>query len=168
MSETAVESGPDDGVTAEEKCLRLYRTMAAGVAVISARGPAGPVGMTASSVTSLSLRPPLLLACLSLGSKTLSAIHRSRSFAVSLLTENQREIAEDFASPAGSRFGRHQHRYVLDVPVLATPLSWAVCRLGDSRTYGDHELVVGEIVALKTDSGRPLLWHSQAFALLRT
>ena len=34
-----------------------------GVAVITADGPNGPAGMTANSVTSVSLAPPLILFC---------------------------------------------------------------------------------------------------------
>ncbi|MBB5912206.1 flavin reductase (DIM6/NTAB) family NADH-FMN oxidoreductase RutF [Nocardia transvalensis] len=152
----------------EERCLQLYRKLAASVAVISVQGADGPVGMTASSVTSLSLRPPLLLACLAVGSGTLAAIERSGSFAVTLLTEDQRAIAEDFASRSGSRFAGAGFRHVLGVPVLSESLAWAACLLVDARRYGDHVVVVGEVTALETDSGRPLLWHSQTFALLRT
>ncbi|GAB2660010.1 flavin reductase family protein [Nocardia goodfellowii] len=161
MSE--VDIGPDS-----QQCLRLYRKLAASVAIISAQGPAGPVGMTASSLTSLSLRPPLLLACLAVGSQTLTAIERSGAFGVALLSERQQALAEDFASPAGARFAGAGYRSVLGVPVLPDPLAWSVCLLTDTRTYGDHVVIVGEIIALETDSGRPLLWHSQAFALLRT
>lgn len=151
-----------------DRYLRLYRKLAAGVAVISAQGSDGPTGMTASSVTSLSLRPPLLLACLAVGSGTLSAIEGSGRFGVALLAEHQQDLARDFASPSAPRFAAHAHRHVLGVPVLADPMAWAVCALTDTRTYGDHVVVVGEIAALETDSGRPLLWHSQSFALLRT
>src|SRR3954462_10554202 len=58
-----------DGVSPEEfrRALSEYAT---GVTAATAMGPAGPSGATANAVTSLSLDPPLMLACLDRGSRT--------------------------------------------------------------------------------------------------
>lgn len=147
-----------------ESCLRMYRKLAASVSIVSAEGADGPLGLTASSVTSVSLRPPLLLACLAIGSSTLAAIEASGAFAVQLLVEQQQAIARDFASAGGRRFAGREYRYIHEVPVLSGTLAWSVCRLRDSRIYGDHAVVIGEIIAAETGVGRPLLWHSREFA----
>ncbi|RDI68145.1 flavin reductase family protein [Nocardia pseudobrasiliensis] len=151
---------------APERCLRLYRKLAAGVCVVSAQAASGPVGLTASTVTSLSLRPPLLLAGLAVGSYTLASIEQSRTFGVHLLGERQRELAEDFASATGTRFDGHDHRHVLGVPVLNDTLGWAVCLLIDARRYGDHVLIVGEVAAVDSAEGQPLIWHDRSFGRL--
>lgn len=151
---------------APERCLQLYRKLAAGVTILSAQAGTGPVGLTASSVTSLSLKPPLLMANLAIGSYTLAAIEQRRSFGVHLLHEDQQQVAADFASPTGPRFSGHEHRHVLGVPILSEALAWSVCFLTDSRRYGDHVLIVGEIVAVGTGEGRPLLWHDRQFGHL--
>ncbi|MEC3956871.1 flavin reductase family protein [Nocardia sp. CDC153] len=173
---TRSEGGAPAGVTLDEfpdrlslepeRSRRLFRKLTAGVSVVSALGAAGPVGLTVSAVTSVSLRPPLLLVCLAAQSTTLRAIERNRSFAVQLLTEDQRAVAEDFASPTGRRFAGHDHRYIAGVPVLDRALAWSVCLLSDARRYGDHVVVIGEIVAAHTGSGRPLVWHGQRFGNL--
>jgi flavin reductase (DIM6/NTAB) family NADH-FMN oxidoreductase RutF len=150
-----------------DSCRRLYRKLAAGVAIVSANGPAGPMGMTVSTVTSLSLEPPLMSASLAAGSGTLAAIKHSGSFGVQLLSEHQQPIAEDFASAHGPRFAGRGHRTVAGAPLLAGTLAWSVCRLVDSRRYGDHVLIVGEVVVAGTEIGSPLLWHSRGFAALR-
>ena len=78
--------------------------------------------MTASSVTSVSLRPPLLLVSLAKQSRTLAAIRARRSFGVSLLRDDQRRsepdhvvvrflaqqalFLEGFTEPAGTTSGR--------------------------------------------------------------
>ena len=49
------------------------------VTVVTAIGPAGPAGATANAVASLSLEPPMMLACLDLGSRTLVAVEHARS-----------------------------------------------------------------------------------------
>jgi flavin reductase (DIM6/NTAB) family NADH-FMN oxidoreductase RutF len=161
---------PDDepGLSAAA-CLRLYRKLAAGVTVVTSRGPEGPVGLTASSVTSVSLRPPILLLCLTSGSRTLSAIRTQQAFAVHLLREDQHARAQVFADPRvapGSRFTGHEYREVLGVPLLTDALAWSICFVEDDRSYGDHSVVVGRVVAAHVHGGRPLLWHDRSFARL--
>src|ERR1700733_13360652 len=63
---------------------------ATGVTVITSVGPGGePVGTTANAVTSLSLEPPLVLACFDRSSSTLSAIRGHGAFAVNVLGQRQ-------------------------------------------------------------------------------
>ncbi|MFD8453929.1 MULTISPECIES: flavin reductase family protein [Streptomyces] len=169
-------SGPPHGEALHEepgpgaaRCLGLYAKLAAGVTVVTARGEDGPLGMTVSAVTSLSARPPLLLACLRDGSRTLAAVRSRRTFAVHLLREEQQDLAGRFASPtttAAERFAGTDMRQVLGVPVLAGALAWSVCLTEDVRRYGDHHLVVGRVAAVHVGAGRPLLWHDRRFGVL--
>lgn len=148
------------------RCLGLYAKLAAGVTVVTARGEEGPLGMTVSAVTSLSARPPLLLACLRDGSRTLAAVHAHGAFAVHLLREEQHGLATRFANPtttAAQRFTGTDHRQVLGVPVIQGALAWSVCLVEDVRRYGDHHLVVGRVAAVHVGGGRPLLWHERRF-----
>lgn len=150
-----------------QRCVELYRRLAAGVTILSAQASTGPVGLTASSLTSLSLRPPLLMAGVAVGSYTLAAIEQTRTFGVHLLGDDQQGVAEDFAAPTGPRFAGNEHRHILGVPILTRSLAWSVCFLTEARRYGDHVLIVGEVVALGMEQGRPLLWHNRRFAQLR-
>ncbi|MEU7137872.1 flavin reductase family protein [Nocardia sp. NPDC046473] len=152
---------------APERCLQLYRKLAGGVTILSAEAATGPVGLTASTVTSLSMHPPLLLAGLTVGSYTLAAIEQRRAFGIHLLAEQQQDLAEDFASPTGPRFRGHDHHYVFGVPMLRDTLAWAVCFLTDARRYGDHVLIVGEVAAVGVADGHPLIWHNRSFGRLR-
>ncbi|WP_328679442.1 flavin reductase family protein [Streptomyces sp. NBC_01261] len=159
------EPGPDT-----EHCLRLYAKLASGVTVVTTQGGDGrPTGMTVSSLTSLSARPPLLLACLRNGSHTLSAIGGQGVFAVNLLRDNQRSRAARFADPAvspGERFREIPLRPVLGAPVFGDALGWSVCLVEDIRRYGDHSAVVGRVAVVQVASGRPLLWHDRRFGSL--
>ncbi|KOV71380.1 flavin oxidoreductase [Streptomyces sp. AS58] len=151
------------------RCLGLYAKLAAGVAVLTARGDDGPLGLTVSAVTSLSARPPLLLACLRDGSRTLAAVRAHGAFAVHLLREEQHGLAVRFARPdatAAQRFAGTDLRQVLGVPVLSGTLAWSVCLVEDVRRYGDHRLVVGQVAAVHVGGGRPLLWHDRRFRAL--
>ncbi|HEX6358726.1 flavin reductase family protein [Actinophytocola sp.] len=144
-------------------CLAFYRKLAAGVTVVTAAGETGPDGATASAVTSVSLRPPLLLACLSTDSRTLAAIRARRVFAVHLLAEDQRHISTAFAEKRENRFADQEWEPVHGAPVLTATPAWAVCRVADTRHYGDHALVVGRLIAAHSGPGRPLLWHDRDY-----
>src|SRR6476620_6075202 len=71
-----------------------------GVTVVSANGPDGPAGATANAVSSLSIEPMLMLACLDRGSRTLLAVQAANRFGVSVLRAGQEEIARRFATKA--------------------------------------------------------------------
>ena len=147
-------------------CLKLYSQLAAGVCVVTVAGQDVPLGMTASTVTSVSLRPPLLLACLQTGSRTLSWIEQRGSFGVQLLRADQQSLAKAFARPGNTAAVEIGYREVLGVPILPACLAWSVCRVEDARLYGDHVVVVGRVVAAIVNGGRPLVWHDHEFAEL--
>ncbi|WP_151475960.1 flavin reductase family protein [Streptomyces albicerus] len=159
------EPGPDT-----VRCLGLYAKLSAGVTVVTALDATGcPTGMTVSALTSLSARPPLVLACLRGGSRTLTALRDQGAFAVSLLTARQELVAERFADPSvppALRFADIPVRQVLGLPVLAEALAWSVCLVEDIRPYGDHHAVVGRVMAVDVNGGRPLLWHDRTFHTL--
>ena len=70
---------------------------ATGVTVVTT---AGPAGMTANAICSLSLDPLLMLVCLELSSRTLAAVRESGRLAVNVLAQHQQPLASVFASKA--------------------------------------------------------------------
>src|SRR3954469_18974594 len=70
---------------------------ATGVTVVTAIGPNGPSGATANAVTLLSLDPPMMLACLDRGSRTLTSVRAQGRFGVNALAAGQAELARQFA-----------------------------------------------------------------------
>lgn len=163
----AYAGGPD---RSPESCLDLYRKLAAGVTVVTTCGPDGePLGLTASAVTTLSLHPPMMLACISSGSATLAAIRTRRAFAIHLLRADQSALASVFAGKAGpGKFDGVEFQWSLGIPVLADSLGWASCVLADERRYGDHSVVVGRVASVRSGGGEPLVWHDQRFRGLVT
>lgn len=158
---------PDEAGPGQSACLSLYRRLASGVSVVTALGEHGLTGMTASSVTSVSLRPPLLLVSLTNQSRTLAAIRARRAFAVHLLRSDQQELAGRFAvSGHQEAIDQPDHRVVLGAPVLPDVLAWSVCLLEAEHVYGDHTLVIGAVAVTQAGIGRPLVWHDRAYAEL--
>jgi flavin reductase (DIM6/NTAB) family NADH-FMN oxidoreductase RutF len=145
---------------------------ATGVTVVTSRGSDGvPVGTTASAVTSLSLAPPLLLVCLDRTSQTLAAIREHQAFAINVLEESQEALSANFARRgAAATWDEVEHRPgPTGTPHLHGTLAVIDCRLERCEDGGDHEIVIGRLVALAGSNGdlRPLLHYQGSYASLR-
>jgi 3-hydroxy-9,10-secoandrosta-1,3,5(10)-triene-9,17-dione monooxygenase reductase component len=134
---------------------------ATGVTVVTAIGENGPSGATANAVTSLSLDPPMMLACLDRGSRTLLAVQAANRFGVSVLHDGQEEIARAFATKApvaekweGVGWGERD-----GVPAIDGALVFVACDLRDVIAGGDHVIVTGAVTSLETSEGTPLVFH---------
>ncbi|MBG0564221.1 flavin reductase family protein [Actinoplanes sp. NEAU-A11] len=80
-----------------------FRRHPTGVAIISAMAPDGPVGLTASSVASVSVAPPALSFSV-LDTRSARAILEAPSFVVNLLGAGHARLADDFARTGRPRF----------------------------------------------------------------
>ncbi|WP_037676057.1 flavin reductase family protein [Streptomyces griseus] len=147
-----------------------FRRHAAGVAVITAPGENGPVGFTATSLTSVSAEPPVISFGISTGASSWPAISRADHVGVHVLGEHQRELATTFARSGADRFGAPTAwtEGPEGVPVLDDVLAWLVCRIVARVPAGDHRVVLAEVVlGDPTGAGRPLLYHQGRFTALR-
>ena len=109
---------------------------ASGVTVITAEHEGRLFGTTASAVSSVSLEPPMLLACLNRSSSTGHAIAAVRRFAVNILAEGQADAAIRFAGK-GDRFaGQAVVRGVSGQPLLEDALANLECRVVGEVTGG--------------------------------
>lgn len=126
---------------------------ATGITVVTA-GLEPPRGMTANSFTSVSLSPALVLVCVLREAAMHQAIIDSESFAVSMLSAHQEEVARHFADhrrPRGeaefevidSTPGKHT-----GAPILQDALAWLECRLAAVYDGGDHSIFLGEVLDL--------------------
>jgi flavin reductase (DIM6/NTAB) family NADH-FMN oxidoreductase RutF len=141
--------------------VRVMGSLASGVTVITVMGKdAQPHGFTASAVTSLSLEPRMLLVCINQRSSTLNVIKEAGSFAVNILSTDQQETAQQFATMREGRFGgvRWRPGQATGAPVLDGSLAYAECRLTDTSRGGDHVILMGEIVAGDAHEAEPLLY----------
>ena len=148
----------------------VFRRHAAGVAVITARGDAGPVGFTATSLTSVSAEPPLLSFGISTGASSWPAISATDHIGVHILGEHQQDLAATFAKSGADRFGAPTawRTGPEGVPVLDDVLAWLVCRIVGRVPAGDHRIVLAEVVlGDPTGPGRPLVYHQGRFNGLR-
>ena len=151
---------PGDGPSPEEfrDALASYAT---GVTVVTALGPGGPSGATANAVTSLSLDPPMMLACLDRGSRTLTAVRAQGRFGVNALAAGQEELARRFArkAPEAAKWHHVEWSERHELPRLAGALVWVACELRDLIDGGDHLILTGNVIEAESDDRQPLLFH---------
>jgi len=145
---------------------------ATGVTVVTSRARDGaPVGTTASAVSALSLSPPLLLVCLDRSSQTLAAIRSHGAFAINVLAEAQEHLSANFARRGAAAAWEDvaYHLSPAGSPRLDEVLAVLDCRLERCLDGGDHEIVVGILVALQRNAEdlRPLVHYRGSYASLR-
>jgi flavin reductase (DIM6/NTAB) family NADH-FMN oxidoreductase RutF len=149
-----------DGVTPDEfrNALRAYAT---GVTVVTAVGPGGPSGATANAVTSLSLDPPMMLACLDRGSRTLTSVRAQGRFGVNALAAGQAELARRFSAkdPEPEKWDGVEWSEREGLPRLGGALVWVACELRDLIDGGDHLILTGNVIEADARDGQPLLFH---------
>jgi 3-hydroxy-9,10-secoandrosta-1,3,5(10)-triene-9,17-dione monooxygenase reductase component len=133
------------------------------VTVITAPGADGPSGATANAVVSLSLEPPLMLAALDRGSRTLSALRSAGAFGVSVLASDQAELALRFATkdPHPVKWEGVDWRELAGVPAIEGATVSIACDLRDLLDGGDHAIVTGEVTGIEIGEGAEPLVFSQ-------
>jgi flavin reductase len=85
--------------------------LASGVAVVTSRSDAGVSAMTATAVCSVSAIPPLVLVVINQSSQSHKVISSGRAFAVNLLRDDQREVAQYFSASSGKSLNSIPHRF---------------------------------------------------------
>lgn len=138
---------------------------ATGVTVVTARGPEGPVGMTANAITSLSLDPLLLIVCFDRTARTLGVVEETGVFGVNILAAGQTALAQLFASkaPEAEKFAGVPHDLHGGLPVLRGAHAWIGCRLEQLVPGGDHVIGIGAVTDAELGGGDPLVWHGGAY-----
>ncbi|TMF15774.1 MAG: flavin reductase, partial [Chloroflexi bacterium] len=139
----------------------------AGVVVITARVGDEFRGLTASSLVSISLDPPLVLVGLERESATRAAVLETKAFNASLLTRSQEFLADRFAGRAPAldlEWRTLPHRLGTNgIPLLDGCAAWLECRLVQVHQAGDHDICVGEVQAAGIGSGDPLVLWDRTF-----
>ncbi len=152
----------------------------AGVAIITADSVSGPVGITASSVASVSAEPPLLAFSLAAAGKvttdkataggSAAAIAVAESIVVHLLTVQDLELARIFARSKSERFGESMAWTTLETgePLLFHGGYALRCVILSRTPAGGSLLLAAQVVEVIAPEGThpPMVYHSRNFHAL--
>ena len=137
---------------------RALGAFATGVTVVTTIDADGsPRGFTANSFTSVSLDPPLILVCLAKRAASCPAFQAAESFAVNILSEDQKAVSTAFSSPGVDRFTTVDwSARATGCPILADVVAWLDCRMQEVVDAGDHYILIGRIVDYDYAPASPL------------
>lgn len=137
---------------------------ASGVTVLTTVHDGKLYGTTASAVSSLSMEPPMMLACLNRTSSTHDAIAASRVFGINILSESQGDLAYKFGRSGGDKFEGVPLTYSEEgVPLIKGALATILCVVSETAAGGTHTIFLGEVLEAIANPGAPLTYFRGRF-----
>ena len=151
-----------------EKLRQAMRAWASGVTIVTAVHNGEQHGMTVSSFTSISLAPPLVMISLQTDSHTHRLVSQSKTFAVTILANEQQELSDRFAgriADTGNRFvDVETETLISSAPFIKGGLAYLDCCVTQVIPVGMNTLFLAEVVAARGDGeGQPLVYHDQHY-----
>jgi 3-hydroxy-9,10-secoandrosta-1,3,5(10)-triene-9,17-dione monooxygenase reductase component len=126
----------------------VFSHLATGVTVVTSFGDP-MIGMAANSVTSLSLDPPMLLFCPAVSSTTWPRIRASARFCVNVMAHGHEATCRRFAARGvEDRFAGVSWHERGTGPGLDEAVAWIECEIHSELPFGDHFIVVADVVGL--------------------
>jgi flavin reductase (DIM6/NTAB) family NADH-FMN oxidoreductase RutF len=151
---------------------RAVGRFATGVTVVTAVEGGLDHAMTANAFTSVSLDPLLVLVCVENDARFHDAITAAGAWGVSILDASARPVADWLATRGRPLHGQLDRipfrRGVTGAAILDQSSAWLECRTQAVHPGGDHDIVVGEVIALGLgdESGGALLYHRSGYRFL--
>lgn len=166
-SETAGSGSSVDELTAE--VLRhAYGFFPSGVTAICALVDGLPVGMAASSFTSVSIDPPLVSVCVAHSSTTWPVLRSGSRLGVSVLAADHNDVARSLAAKGADRFADVSWESTPDGAVFIHESAlWLDCTVDAEVPAGDHNIVLLRVGSLQPyPDVAPMVFHGSKFRRL--
>ena len=124
-------------------------------------------GITATSVVSVSMSPPSLLACVNRASTVFGPIDRQGSFCVNVLAHEHQQHSARFSNPADyeARFMNGDWRSHEDLPYLADAQVALFCDVAQRVVHGSHAVFIGNVrdVLAPAPIREPLIYFNRSY-----
>ncbi|MFG2819245.1 flavin reductase family protein [Kitasatospora sp. NPDC048365] len=146
----------------------VYGAFPSGVTAVAALVDGRPLGLAASSFTSVSLTPALVSVCMAHTSGTWSELRRAERLGISVLGAGHGSLCRQLAGPSGARFDGVDWRATADGAVLLDGASaWFECAVDREIRAGDHDIVLLRVLDLHAEPAvDPLVFHASTFRSL--
>ena len=153
-----------------EQLRHAMRAWTTGVAILTASHNEETYGMTINSFNSLSLDPPMVSVTVQKETHIHTMIEGAQAFGVTILGEDQRGLAEDFA---GRKHGPERMAAVTlehmagGAPILAEGLASLDCRVRQVIPLGRNTMFLAEVMSARVRSAEsPLVYHNRNYRSL--
>lgn len=144
---------------------RAMGCFATGVTIAATRHGGADHGMTCNSFNTVSLEPAMVLWSIRKQSASRAAFLESGGYTISVLGADQRALAERFTKGAPqARFdGVDAERLPSGRLRVADAIAWFDCELVEAVSAGDHDVLIGRVIAFAARPDAPLLYVHGAF-----
>ncbi len=162
-----VEGYPEMPEELPDQFRSAMRRLAASVSIVVAKGEAGPVGMAATSITSLTIDPPALLVCVNRTTSLHALLVPTAPLSVNLLSKNQKDVSVAFGGGVP-----HDQRFKFGdwiegengLPFLDQAQASLQCVIDAMLAYGTHSIVIARVLrASVSEAGAPLVYQDGAY-----
>jgi flavin reductase (DIM6/NTAB) family NADH-FMN oxidoreductase RutF len=130
-----------------------------GVSVLAVDHDGNRMGVTLSSLVSLSLEPPLIGISVGKQASVYELLRQSGAFSISMLGSDQEDVARQFAAgrPPIVHWQGVETREGRFAPLIEGALGWIEARTVGEHDVGDHTFFVAEPVAVEQGPARNAL-----------
>jgi flavin reductase (DIM6/NTAB) family NADH-FMN oxidoreductase RutF len=153
-----------------DRLREVFGVFPSGVVAVAAEVGGEPVGLAASSFTTVSLDPPLVSFSVATTSKTWPLLRRAAHLGITVLAGHHVEACRRLAGPVEHRFDGLSLTTTEDGAVtLDDGLAQFDCTIHDEVQAGDHVLVLLRLHAVEhADTTEPLVFHRSGFGSIST
>ncbi len=138
------------------------------VYAVTARSGDRYAALTATSVTSVSLDPPLMLVSIARESRNYPILMSAEHFIISMLGADASHVSAKLAEPGDGRAKLEAvgYRETPWGPVVSGSIGFLALRRHSSCPGGDHEVILGEVVGGEPPSGCPLAYYNRSYTVV--
>ncbi len=148
---------------------RVFGTFPTGVTAVAAFAGGVPLGLAASSFTSVSLDPAFVSVCIAQSSRTWPRLREIPRLGISVLGAHQEGASRRLAAPGDDRFAALPWRVTNGGAVFVEGSSaWLECSVHQEVSVGDHTVVILRVHELDADPAvAPLVFHGSRYRQLQ-
>jgi flavin reductase (DIM6/NTAB) family NADH-FMN oxidoreductase RutF len=147
---------------------QVFACFPSGVTAVCAMVDGEPVGMAASSFTSVSIDPPLVSVCVQNSSKTWPRLREAERIGLSVLSSGQDAACRSLSAKDGERFAGVRWSVSEEGAIFVDDAAAMLdCTLHSELAAGDHAIALLRIHQVHADPGTaPLIFHGSRFRRL--
>jgi flavin reductase (DIM6/NTAB) family NADH-FMN oxidoreductase RutF len=108
----------------------------------------------------------MVLVSLHRSSDLLAIVTEARVFGINVLSDDQRDLAVNFARKGSDKFAEVEWELDRGVPRISGAATWLVCKLEQLYEGGDHLLALGLVEHAESGPADPLLYRHREFGTL--
>lgn len=155
-----------EGSLSADEFKSVFRGHPGGVAVITADAGDGPVALTATSVSSVSVDPPLLIFSVSTQSSASSVLARAETVIVHLLDVDDLEVAKTGATSGIDRFAELPWATLTTGETVYQGVrAWVRCAVIERMDAGGSTIIAAHALQahVERDTSDPLVYHNRTW-----